>query len=140
MIFEQYKRDFMKRNIEAAHQAGVFMSAHAAAAAALESGFGTTEAYISWNNPFSLRYYAHPKHGLHVVPQAAFHGKLGWKPVSDVVSFDTLWRCYSTLNESIACLGKGWPADSEADNQLEKDATDLAHEYYLLELVGGVGQ
>lgn len=131
MIFEQYKRDFMERNIQAAEAAEILMPAHAAAAAALESGYGLTEEYIAWNNPFGVSCYGHPKHGLHFVPQAAFEGKAGWSRVSAPVSFDTLTRCYQTLRESVAILNEAWPPDSEADTQLEEEADALAYEYLL---------
>lgn len=129
MIFEQYKRDFMKRNIQAAEEAGAPMLVHVAAGAALVSGFGTTKAYILWNNPFNVTYYAHPKHGLHLVPAEAFEGKTGWRVVCETVSFDTLARCYSAIRESIEELGEDWPEDNEDDVQLDADVDNLAYEY-----------
>lgn len=104
----QQQRDFMDRNIQAATEAGCHDPVLVAGAAAAATGFGTTSDYITKNNPFGLRLYAHPVHGLWTVPPAVFNTEPGWSPVEKEAGiFETLADSYRKLKAQYECIQIG---------------------------------
>jgi flagellum-specific peptidoglycan hydrolase FlgJ len=86
-----YQSTFLKQMLVGAYNALHPFPAYAASEAALESGYGVSEAFIKARNPFGLKQHAHPIYGTLSLPTREFlHGS--W------VVVDAEWVLYPTYD------------------------------------------
>jgi flagellum-specific peptidoglycan hydrolase FlgJ len=102
-------KDFLRRAMLAAEQAGHVFPEMAACEAALESGYGTSLLASAYLNLFGMKQHSHPIYGTHVLPTREFeNGK--WRPTeSSWVVYPSWAACFADRMATLKRLAPHLP-------------------------------